>query len=91
MPASMLSHLNLRMLVEDKLAQVIWAEKCFEYIYEVSFKFLRGDYKDGYQLWFVRFKPKGGFEPICCSMYQSLETQAINLRREEERSGKSNE
>jgi hypothetical protein len=79
------------MLVEGKPAQVIWAEKCFEDIYEVSFRFLEGDYAGGYQTWFARVKKEGGFEPICCSMYQSLETQAINLRREEERSGKSNE
>jgi hypothetical protein len=72
------------MYLEDHLVKVIWAEKVFEDIYEVSFKFIDNyPYDSGFQLWFVKLKPDGGFEPICCSMYISDMTKAIRLKQEE--------
>jgi hypothetical protein len=72
------------MKVDNHLVKVIWAEKAFEDIYEVSLKFIDSyPYDQGFQLWFVKLKPEGGFESICCSMYDSTESLLIKLKREE--------
>lgn len=76
--AIMLSDRKLKMVVDGRIGKVIWARKVFDDIYEVSFEF---DSK-GYQLWFVRVKEEGGFDPICCSMYQSIETMAIRMKED---------
>lgn len=73
-----LSQHKLFMNIKDRVAKIIWARKVYDDIYEVSFEF-EGK---GYQLWFVRVKQEGGFDPICCSMYQSLETMAIRMKEQ---------
>lgn len=71
-----LSHMKLRMMVDKRLATIMWARKVYEDIYELSFRFDDG----GYQLWYARALEEGGFSLISCSMYNSLETQAIKLK-----------
>lgn len=78
MTVHILTNLKLKMILEGHLVKIIWAKKIFDDIYEVSFEFPGG----GYQLWFVKALSTGGFEPICCSMYQSLETMAIRMKEE---------
>jgi len=73
-----LTSYKLRMVIDKEVVTAIWARPVFKDIYEVSFMFNSG----GYQLWFVRAMETGGFDPICCSMYQSMETMAIRLKEE---------
>jgi len=70
---------KIRMMVEGRLATVMWARKIYDDIYEVSLEF---DEK-GYQLWFAQMSATEGIIPICCSMYQSLATMAIRHKEEE--------
>ncbi len=73
--AIMLTHLNpqLRMIVRGEVATMIWILKLYDDIYQASFRF--GE--KSYQLWYIRAKKEGGFNPICCSDYESPNTIAI--------------
>jgi len=79
MGVMILREYNLRMLLGNEVVTLQWARKVFEDIYEVSVR-----YKErGYQTWYMKALATGGFEPISCSMYLSLETMAIKLKEQE--------